>query len=144
MILVAGASGLLGAEICQRLRARGMVVRALVRQTANSARLEALRGAGVNLCWGDLRDAGSLRDACYGADVVISTASSTLSRRDGDSIESVDRQGQLSLIAAARHSHPRIGFDVALHRQQMAPCALHHDAPAASPLPRPVSNPPRV
>lgn len=33
---------------------------------------------------------------------MISTASSTLSREGGDSIESVDRQGNLSLIAAAR------------------------------------------
>jgi uncharacterized protein YbjT (DUF2867 family) len=55
----------------------------------------------VNLCWGDLKDAGSLREACHGAEVVISTASSTLSRQGGDSIETVDRQGQLSLIAAA-------------------------------------------
>jgi uncharacterized protein YbjT (DUF2867 family) len=102
MILVAGGTGTLGEEICRRLRARGMAVRALVRQTANPARLQALRDAGVNLCWGDLKDADSLREACDGAEVVISTASSTLSRQGGDSIETVDRQGQLSLIAAAR------------------------------------------
>jgi uncharacterized protein YbjT (DUF2867 family) len=102
MILVAGASGLLGSEICQRLRARGMVVRALVRQTADSGRLTALSEAGVNLCWGDLKEVDSLGDACHGVDVVISTASSTFSRQAGDSIETVDRQGQLSLIAAAR------------------------------------------
>jgi len=101
MILVVGGTGTLGEEICQRLRARGLAVRALVRQTANPARLEGLRGAGVNLCWGDLKDEGSLRDACFGAKAVISTASSTFSRQDGDSIETVDRQGQLSLIAAA-------------------------------------------
>jgi uncharacterized protein YbjT (DUF2867 family) len=102
MILVAGGTGILGEEICQRLRARGLAVRALVRYTAKPARLQALRDAGVNLCWGDLKDPGSLREACYGADAVISTASSTLSRQDGDSIDTVDRQGQLSLIAAAR------------------------------------------
>jgi uncharacterized protein YbjT (DUF2867 family) len=102
MILVAGGTGTLGEEICHRLRARGLAVRALVRQTANPGRLEALRGAGVNLCWGDLKDAGSLREACHGAKVVISTASSTLSHQGGDTIETVDRQGQLSLIAAAR------------------------------------------
>jgi NADH dehydrogenase len=102
MILVVGATGLLGEEICQRLRARGLAVRALARQTANPARLEALRGAGVNLCWGDLKDTSSLREACFGAEAVISTASSTFSRQDGDSIETVDREGQLSLIDAAR------------------------------------------
>jgi uncharacterized protein YbjT (DUF2867 family) len=102
MILIAGGTGTLGAEICQRLRARGLAVRALVRHTANSTRLKALRDAGVNLCWGDLKDADSLRNACHGVDVVISTVSSTFSRQAGDSIETVDRQGQLSLIAAAR------------------------------------------
>jgi uncharacterized protein YbjT (DUF2867 family) len=102
MILVVGGTGTLGGEICQRLRARGLTVRALVRRTANSARLKPLRDAGVNLCWGDLKDVDSLRNACHGVNVVISTASSTLSRQDGDSIESVDHQGQLYLIAAAR------------------------------------------
>ena len=102
MILVVGATGVLGQEICHRLRARGLVVRALVRRTADSSRLDALRGLQVDLCWGDLKDAGSLREACDGAEVVISTASSTLSHQSGDSIETVDRQGQLSLIAAAR------------------------------------------
>ena len=72
MILVVGATGLLGEEICQRLRARGLAVRALARQTANPARLGALRGAGVNLCWGDLKDTSSLREACFGAEATRS------------------------------------------------------------------------
>ena len=101
MILVVGGTGTLGGEICQRLRARGLPVRALVRQTANPAHLKVLREAGVNLCWGDLKDVDSLRNACQGVNVIISTASSTFSRQDGDSIETVDREGQLSLIAAA-------------------------------------------
>lgn len=102
MIVVVGGTGTLGEEICLRLRGRGLAVSALVRQTANSARLQALRSAGVNLVWGDLKDASSLREACHGAEVVVSTASSTFSRQSGDSIETVDREGQLSLIAAAR------------------------------------------
>ena len=102
MILVVGGTGTLGEEICQRLRTRGLVVRALVRQTANSARLETLRSAGVDLYWGDLKDVGSLHGACDGVEAVISTASSTFSRQAGDSIETVDQRGQLSLIAAAR------------------------------------------
>jgi uncharacterized protein YbjT (DUF2867 family) len=78
------------------------MVRALVRRTADPARLEQLRAAGVELAWGDLKDPASLRDACRGADAVISTASSTLSRQSGDSIETVDHIGQLALIDAAR------------------------------------------
>lgn len=102
MILVVGATGLLGSEICQRLRARGLAVRAMVRQSADADRLEALRNAGVSFCWGDLKDTSSLREACFGVDAVISSASSTFSRQEGDSIETVDRAGQLSLIDAAR------------------------------------------
>jgi uncharacterized protein YbjT (DUF2867 family) len=35
---------------------------------------------------------------------IISTASSTLSRQEGDSIKTVDLDGQLSLIDAAKHA----------------------------------------
>ena len=104
MILVVGATGTLGVEICRRLRERQFAVRGLVRQTADAARLNALRNAGVETCWGDLKDAGSLISACSGVDTVISTASSTLSRQSGDSIETVDRVGQLALIEAARRA----------------------------------------
>jgi uncharacterized protein YbjT (DUF2867 family) len=102
MILVVGATGLVGAEVCQRARARGEQVRALVRDTSASEKVESLRSAGVELCVGDLKDAQSLEAACRGVDAVISTASSTLSRQAGDSIESVDAAGQLSLVAAAK------------------------------------------
>ena len=71
MILVAGATGLLGADVCVRLRGRGLGVRALARQTANPARLDQLRSAGVEIAWGDLKDPASLQDACRGADAVI-------------------------------------------------------------------------
>ncbi len=50
---------------------------------------------------GDLKDRHSLARASAGAAAVVSTASSTLSRQEGDSIESVDQQGQLDLIEAA-------------------------------------------
>ena len=63
IILVAGATGLLGAEICLRLRKRGIDVRALARPTANPARVAQLRDAGAELVWGDLKDPESLRDA---------------------------------------------------------------------------------
>jgi NADH dehydrogenase len=74
----------------------------MVRQSADADRLEALRNAGVSFCWGDLKDTSSLREACFGVEAVISSASSTFSRQEGDSIETVDRAGQLSLIDAAR------------------------------------------
>jgi uncharacterized protein YbjT (DUF2867 family) len=87
--------------VCQKLAKRGETVRALVRSTSAKEKLDALRSCGAELCVGDLKDPGSLSSACRGVDAVVSTASSTLSRQSGDSIESVDAAGQLNLVNAA-------------------------------------------
>ena len=102
MILVVGATGLVGSEVCQKLIGRGEQVRALVRTTSSKDKIEALRSSGVELCVGDLKDPQSIVAACQGVNAVISTASSTLTRQPGDSIESVDTAGQLNLVNAAR------------------------------------------
>src|ERR1039458_5101202 len=102
MILVVGATGLVGSEVCQKLIGRGEQVKALVRTTSSKDKIEALRSSGVELCVGDLKDPQSIVAACHGVNAVISTASSTLTRQPGDSIESVDAAGQLNLVNAAR------------------------------------------
>ena len=102
MDLVVGATGILGAEIAQRLAAEGRPLAALVRPTSDATKLERLRTAGVTLVHGDLKERSTLGVCCRGISTVISTASSTFSRQPGDSIETVDHQGQLSLIEAAR------------------------------------------
>ena len=101
MILVVGATGMLGGEICRVLAQRGKPVRAFVRGTSNPDRVARLRSIGAQQVRGDLKDRASVDAACRGASAAISTASSTVSRQEGDSIESVDRQGQLNLIDAA-------------------------------------------
>jgi uncharacterized protein YbjT (DUF2867 family) len=63
--------------------------------------LAALESFGVQLHTGDLKDPNSLSAACNQVDAIISTASSTLSRQEGDSIQSVDLDGQLNLVRAA-------------------------------------------
>lgn len=103
-ILLVGATGLLGPEMCQRLTWAGQQVRALIRPTTEAAKCAALVGLGVELVEGDLKDAASLVHACAGVQAVISTASSTISRQAGDSIETVDQQGQLALVEAARQA----------------------------------------
>jgi uncharacterized protein YbjT (DUF2867 family) len=102
MILVVGATGLLGTRICERLRAEGKPVRALVRKTSNPDKVNALKLIGCELATGDLKDPPQIEAACQGITALISTASSTLSRQPGDSIENVDLEGQLALVAAAR------------------------------------------
>jgi uncharacterized protein YbjT (DUF2867 family) len=99
--LVIGATGLLGHEICRQLTEAGHPVRAVVRRTSDQAKRAELERLGVELVEGDLKDRASLARACTGVQSVISTASSTFSRQPGDSIESVDQNGQLALVDAA-------------------------------------------
>ncbi len=107
MILVVGATGLLGTRICERLKVEGQPVRALIRRTSNPDKVNALKSLGCELATGDLKDPPQIQAACQGISALISTASSTLSRQPGDSIESVDLQGQLALADAARRAGVR-------------------------------------
>jgi uncharacterized protein YbjT (DUF2867 family) len=102
VILVAGATGLVGSEVCRRLVSRGRKVRALVRETSDAGKKKALQECGATLVTGDLKDRDSLIAACRGATAIISTASATISRQPSDSIEVVDFEGQLNLVAAAK------------------------------------------
>jgi uncharacterized protein YbjT (DUF2867 family) len=102
MILVAGATGALGGEICRRLRGRGQPVRALVRATSDPAKVGALRAAGCQVVVGDLKHRRSLDRACEDVDVVISTVSMIGTAKPGDSFEATDERGTLNLIAAAK------------------------------------------
>jgi uncharacterized protein YbjT (DUF2867 family) len=102
MNLVVGATGLLGGEICRLLAAEGKPVRALVRPTSDQTKVAQLESLGIDVRRGDLKDRSSLDAACEGTSAVISTASATLSRQAGDSLQTVDLEGQLNLIKAAQ------------------------------------------
>lgn len=107
MILVAGATGALGSEICRRLVERGRPVRALTRPTSDRARVAALRDLGASVVQGDLKNHPSLVAACDGVDAVISTVSMIATGREGDSFQTVDEQGQLALVRAAAEAGAR-------------------------------------
>lgn len=102
IVLVAGATGSLGFEICRQLVDKNVKVKALVRTTSNPERIVQLKALGVDIAEGDLKNSSSLESALYGVSAVISTVSSTHSRKEGDSIESVDDAGQNNLVDAAR------------------------------------------
>jgi uncharacterized protein YbjT (DUF2867 family) len=106
-VLVVGATGLLGTEICHQLVNSGKNVKALIRPSSDPAKVAALRQLGIETREGDLKDAASIRKAVADMDSVISTASSTMSRQEGDSIESVDENGQLNLVQAAKEGGVR-------------------------------------
>src|SRR6478672_7660315 len=100
MNLVVGATGLLGTEICRQLRAKNLPVRALVR--GDSPASQALAAMGAELVRGDLKDISSLEAACRGVTAVITTANTVTRRGKGDSAKATDRDGNLSLIDAAK------------------------------------------
>ncbi len=104
MMLVVGATGLVGGEICRRAMARGMQVRAMVRPTTVPAKADALRQEGAQIVVGDLRDATSLANACAGMDTVVSTVSAMpVSYAPGtNDIATTDLDGMRTLIDAAR------------------------------------------
>src|SRR3954470_17211793 len=104
MVLVAGSTGFLGREICHRLRARGIAVRALVRSSSDAGVVAELQALGANTVVGDVKERGSLDAACRGVDAVVSTVTTTRSRATGDSLESADHQGQLNLVDAAQRA----------------------------------------
>ena len=103
-VLVVGATGFLGTEICRQLIITGKNVIALVRNSSDPAKLSFLQQLGVETREGDLKDTASIKKAIEGVQTIISTASSTLSRQEGDSIESVDYNGQINLIRTAKVS----------------------------------------
>ena len=103
MILVGGATGLVGGQVCARLAAGGVGVRALVRVTSSPEKVAGLRAQGVEVVEGDLRDAASLDAACAGVDAVICTVSSMpFSYEPGvNDIQTTDLDGVTNLIDAA-------------------------------------------
>jgi nucleoside-diphosphate-sugar epimerase len=69
--LVTGASGFIGGRLAERLARDGCTLRALVRKSSDTARLEALR---VELVVGDLSDPSSLARAVEGCHHVLHCA----------------------------------------------------------------------
>lgn len=104
MILVAGATGVLGSEVVRRLTARGEKVRAMVRVTSVPAKIDRLKQLGAELVRADLKEPASLLEACDGVDAVISTVTMILTAQPGDSFEATDGDGTKNLIDAAKQS----------------------------------------
>ncbi len=70
-VLVTGANGLLGNNLCRELIAAGKEVRAFVREKSN---LQGLKDLPVQLHFGDVRDPNALKQACDGCETMYHTA----------------------------------------------------------------------
>src|SRR5919108_978540 len=100
LLLVVGATGLVGKEVALRLRKKGAAVRAMVRGGASRAEAKALLDSGAEVVDGDLTRPDTLARACAGVHTVVCTATSMPQGKD-DGLKRVDHDGVLSLIAAA-------------------------------------------
>jgi uncharacterized protein YbjT (DUF2867 family) len=100
-VLVVGATGVLGVEVCRQLAAAAKKVKGLVRTSSQKEKVDGLRELGVETVTGDMKDPQSLYQAFQNVDAIISTATSTISHQEGDSIETVDLAGQLNVAEAA-------------------------------------------
>ena len=100
-VLVVGATGVLGMEVCRQLAAAGKKVKGLVRTSSQEEKVNGLHELGVEAVTGDMKDPQSLYRAFQNVDAIISTATSTISHQEGDSIETVDVAGQLNVAEAA-------------------------------------------
>jgi nucleoside-diphosphate-sugar epimerase len=100
-LLVTGATGLVGANVCLHARAREETVRALVRDGSDAGALEAL---GVEVVRGDLLDSTALRRAIAGCDRVVHCAaalSGTWSTFTPQEFHDINYGGTVAVLDAA-------------------------------------------
>ena len=100
MILIVGASGVLGQAAARKLLQAGHRVRVLTRTPAQAI---GLREAGAEVMAGDLTDAATLPPALQGVDTVLTAAHGLLGRGKYRS-EQVDDAGHRALIDAAQQA----------------------------------------
>ncbi|HSB39845.1 MAG TPA: NAD(P)H-binding protein [Gaiellaceae bacterium] len=101
MILITGATGFIGPRVVRALRERDLPVRALVRRSG-SGTATTLAAWGAELAQGDMTDAGSLRRAVEGCDVVVHLVAIRQGR--AEEFRSVMEQGTRDLVAASREA----------------------------------------
>jgi NADH dehydrogenase len=102
VILVTGATGFVGQRIVHALRAEERSVRCLVRDPARATRLEAW---GCELAVGDVTDAGSIRNAIEGCEVVIHLVA--IIQGGPEDFEQVMVRGTRYVVAAAKAAGAR-------------------------------------
>src|ERR1035438_639583 len=116
MLLLTGATGLVGSAVLRRLVAEGAEVRCLVR---NPRRLGAQR-VRVQIALGDLTDPPSFRNALRGVHTVVHLAASIRDQPRGSieeingiatrrMVEAAERQGVERFVFFSRSKERRVG-----------------------------------
>ena len=122
-ILVTGASGFIGGHACAALSQSGAYVRAMVRKTSDVRHLDPNT---VEICYGDLSDEQSLRNACKDIDVVLHTAAVVGSFGEWTHFHETGVLGTKRLLDAAQQQ----GVSRCVHLSSIAVYGLkHHGRP---------------
>lgn len=98
LILITGATGLVGSHVAEQARQKGYSVRALCRGTADTS---FLRQLGVEITKGELTAPSSLQRACDGATVVIHCAAKVGDWGPTSKYRRVNVEGTQALLDAA-------------------------------------------
>lgn len=103
MIAVAGATGYIGGQLCERLRGEGREVRALARRPERAA---DLKRRGCEVCQADVLERETLRPALAGAEIAYYLVHS-MGRGAGGDFAERDRRGAENFAAAAAEAGVR-------------------------------------
>jgi nucleoside-diphosphate-sugar epimerase len=135
LVALTGGTGFVGSHAVDALLAAGYRVRALVRRPENPG---WLKGTGVDLVKGDVRDAATLPALVDGAAAVVHVAGKTSARSEAEYM-AANAVGTKNVAAATRANAP--GAHVVLVSSQAAGGPSRDGAPVrASDAPRPVSS----
>ena len=105
-VLVTGATGFVGREIVQQLRAAGHTIRILARNPRSPTAQEAISRWGVEAYPGDVLEAASLEGALAGVEAVIHLVG-IISELGNSTFENVHVGGTRNLVAAAQQAGVR-------------------------------------
>ncbi|HQQ76414.1 MAG TPA: NAD-dependent epimerase/dehydratase family protein [Thermoanaerobaculia bacterium] len=134
LVSLTGGTGFVGSHVADALLAAGYRVRALVRRPDDVA---WLKGTGVDLVKGDVRDAATLPALVEGASAVVHVAGKTSARNEAEYM-AANAAGTENVAAASRRHAP--GAHVVLVSSQAAGGPSVGGVPVkAGDQPRPVS-----
>ena len=98
ILLVTGATGLVGSHVCQRARELGISTRALVRESSDKTLLSEW---GVELIYGDLNNQDALEQAARGVTALVHCAAKVGDWGPVDAYRRVNVDGTRALLQAA-------------------------------------------
>jgi nucleoside-diphosphate-sugar epimerase len=105
-VMIAGGTGLIGANVCKLLRATGRPVRALVRA---GSEVEPLADLGVELVEGDITSPDDVARAAEGTAVIINSAALLGgATQDLDASRAVNLDGSINCYDAAKAGGQRV------------------------------------